>query len=191
MTFYVQTLVKNKKSDTRSLIQQLAPLDMRNPADICQIASMLTESKYITNQQSYEVLIHFWKLSFTTINKKDKEFYNEETVQRSVIMTKHILKTGKDTAEKLQKVIEKHSRILCNKLYDPLLFEKNYTAWKIAVEQLACLFITERNIVKNNKNLAMGKGETEYKKLMENYDEKFSQYSVVYKLWKADKSQML
>lgn len=188
ITFYVQTLAKNKKSDTSSLIQQLAPLDMRNPADICQIASMLTETKFITNEQSYEVLIHFWKLSFTTANGKDKEFYNEETIQRSVIITNHILKNGKDTAEKLQKVIEKHSRILCNKLYDPLLYEKNYTAWKIAVEQLACLFITERNIVKNNKNLTMGKGETEYKKLMENYDEKLSQYSVVYKLWKQTMS---
>ena len=47
---------------------------------------MLTETKFITNEQSYEVLIHFWKLSFTTANGKDKEFYNEETVQRSVII---------------------------------------------------------------------------------------------------------
>ena len=157
---------------------------MRNPADICQIVKTLRLSKQLTNEQSYDVLIYFWKLVYNKPNGKDNDYYNEETIQRSLLIADHILQIGNTATDRLLKEITKRSRTLCPKLYDPLLYSKNYTVWKSAVDQLACLFITERHIVAQNSGFTMGKGETEYQKLMENYDEILTEYSITYKMWK-------
>lgn len=89
--------------------------------------------------------------------------------------------------DKILKEIAKRSRTLCTKLYDPLLYSKNYTVWKSAVDQLACLFITERHIVSQNDAYTKSKGEAEYLKLTQNYDEILTESSNVYKIWKNNR----
>ena len=181
---FVKTLAHYKKTDARCLIQQLAPLNFRNPADICQIVNLLRISKQLTTEQNYEVLIHFWKLVFTKENGQEREFYTEDSIQRSKLIANEISKTGITFTKRLLNEISKPSRDLCARLYDPLLRSKNYITWKKAVEQLACLFITERYIVAQNDTLTMSKGEAEYQKLTENYSETLSEYSIPYQIWK-------
>lgn len=181
---YTQIFKNNKKNDASSLIQQLTPLSMRNVADICQIIDTLRSTKQFNAEQSYEVLIHFWKLVYTEKNGKEKLFYNKESIQRSLLLTKHVMQIGNFATAKLQKEIMIRSRELCGQLYDPLLYQKNYSKWKKAVDQLACLFITERYIVSKNNNFSMGKGEKEYSKLTANYQEILLEYSETYRIWK-------
>lgn len=181
---YVKTMLHNKKSDASRLIKQLTPLNMRNPGDICQITNALYESKYLNADQSFEILLHFWKLVYTKENECNKDHYDEETILRSNQVANEIIHTGNKYAEKLQKEITKISRRLCAKLYDPLFYYKTYNDWKNTVDQLACLFVTERYIVSQKNGFIMGKGETEYQKLTQNYDEILNDFSKVYKIWK-------
>ena len=183
-SFYVRILANCKKKDASRLIQQLAPLNFRNPADICQIVSRLRHSKQLTAGQSYEILINFWKSVYTKENGQERDFYNEDSIQRSKLIANEIIKLGYNFTEKLLREITSSSRRLCARLYDPLLHSKNYTTWKKTVEQLACLFITERHIVAQDSALSMGKGEIEYQKLTENYAETLSEYSIPYQIWK-------
>lgn len=74
--------------------------------------------------------------------------------------------------------------MLCALLYDPLLYTKDYSAWKNAIEQTACFLITERHIVAQQPNLTIGRGEAEYEKLTENYSEILAEYSKAYQIWK-------
>lgn len=181
---YVKTLANCKKTDASRLIQQLAPLNLRNPADICQIITLLRSTKQLSAGQSYEILIHFWKSVYIKENDMERGFFNEDSIKRSKLIANEIIKNGYNFTERLLKEITNGSRRLCARLYDPLLRSKNYTAWKTTVEQLACLFITERYIVSQNSTLSMGKGETEYQKLTENYAETLSEYSIPYQIWK-------
>lgn len=185
---FVKTLAKYKKADARYLIQQLAPLNLRNPADICQIVTLLRLSKQLTAEQNYEVLIHFWKLVYTKENGQEREFYTEDSILRSKLIATEIRKTGLTPTKKLLNEISKISRNLCARLYDPLLRSKNYITWKKTVELLACLFVTEHYIVAQNDALTMGKGEAEYQKLTENYSETLSEYSIPYQVWKRSLS---
>lgn len=89
--------------------------------------------------------------------------------------------------DNMLKEITKRSRTLCVILYDPLLYSKNYTVWKNAVDQLACLLITERHIVSQNDASNMSKLEAEYQKLTQNYDEILTESSNVYKIWKNNR----
>ena len=181
---FVKTLAHYKKTDARCLIQQLAPLNFRNPEDICQIVNLLRISKHLTTEQNYEVLIHFWKLIYTKENGQERDFYTEDSIQRSKLIANEISKTGLTFTKRLLNEITKISRDLCARLFDPLLRSKNYITWKKAVEQLACLFITERYIVDQNDTLTMSKGEAEYQKLTENYSDTLSEYSIPYQIWK-------
>ena len=181
---YVKTQLINKKSDTNCLIQQLAPLNRRDPYIICQIAEKLHIAKHINAEQHYEILLHFWKLVYIKENGKEKDYYNEETIQRSNLLADRILKNGNIYAEKLLKEINKQSRNLCPRLYDPLLYSKNYTSWKLTVDRLASLFVTERYLASKNPAFSSGKGETEFIKLTQNYEEILNDYSVTYKIWK-------
>ena len=183
---YVKTQLINKKSDTNCLIQQLAPLNRRDPYIICQIAEKLHVAKHVNAEQHYEILFHFWKLVYIKENGKEKNFYNEETIQRSNLLADRILKNGYIYAEKLLKEISKQSRNLCSRLYDPLLYTKNYTSWKLTVDQLASLFVTERYLVSKNPAFSSGKGETDFIKLTQNYEETLNDYSVTYKIWKKE-----
>ncbi len=183
-TAYVKTRLINKKSDTSCLIQQLAPLNRRDPYIICQIAEKLHIAKHINAEQHYEILLHFWKMVYIKENGKEKDYYNEETIQRSNLLADRILKNGNIYAEKLLKEINKQSRKLCPRLYDPLLYSKNYTSWKLTVDQLASLFVTERYLVSKNPAFSSGKGETEFIKLTQNYEEILNDYSATYKIWK-------
>ena len=94
------------------------------------------------------------------------------------------MQTANIYTEKLLKEINKQSRNLCSKLYNPLLYTKNYSVWKNSVEQLVCLFITEHYNFSKTSVFSMGKGEEEYKKLRLNYDETLAKYSTFYKIWK-------
>lgn len=181
---YVNTLLKSKKSNTSYLIQQLAPLNMRNPADICQIVEMLCSAKHLNAEQGYEILLHFWKLVYVKENKREREYYNEDTIQHSNLLASAILNLGRKQTVLLLKEINKQSRNQCSNLYDPLLHSKNYNTWKKSVDQLACLLITERYIVSQDSTFTMGKGEAEYQKLTQNYDEILDECSVTYKIWK-------
>ncbi len=180
-------VLQNIKSDANSLKKQLAPLNLRNPGDICQIINALQNTKRLNAEQSYEVLLYFWKLVYTEENGREKNYYDPETIQRSIRIADEIINTGNTNALKLLKEISKTSRVLCAKLYDPLLYSKNYNAWKNSVDQLACLFVTERHIVNQNVGFVMGKGEEEYEKLTQNYDEILNDYSAVYKIWKKQR----
>lgn len=179
--YYIQILPKHKKTDANYLIQQLAPLNMRNPADICQIVNKLRYSKHLTYDESYEILICFWKKIYS------QKYYNEETIQRSLLIAGHIMQISTTATDKVLKEIAKRSRTLCTKLYDPLLYSKNYTVWKSTVDHLACLFITERHIASQNDAYTMSKGEAEYQKLTQNYDEILTESSNVYKIWKNNR----
>ena len=181
---FVKTLAHYKKTDARCLIQQLAPLNFRNPADICQIVNLLWISKQLTLEQNYEVLIYFWKLVYTKENGQERELYTEDSIQRSKLIANEISKTGLTFTKRLLNEISKISRDQCARLFDPLLRSKNYITWKKAAEQSACLFITERYIVAQNDTLTMSKGEAEYQKLTENYSDTLSEYSIPYQIWK-------
>ena len=183
---YIKTQLINKKSDTNCLIQQLAPLNWRNPYNICQIAEVLHIAKYINAEQHYEILLHFWKLVYIKENGKEKDYYNEETIQRSNLLADRILKTGNMYAEKLLKEISKRSRNLYSRLYDPLLYSKNYTSWKLSVDQLASLFVTERYLISKNPAFSFSKSETEFIKLTQNYEEILNDYSATYRIWKKE-----
>lgn len=114
----------------------------------------------------------------------NNDYYTEESIQRSTLIADTTMQTANIYTEKLLKEINKQSRNLCSKLYNPLLYTKNYSVWKNSVEQLVCLFITEHYNVSKTSVFSMGKGEEEYKKLRLNYDETLAKYSTFYKIWK-------
>lgn len=183
---YVQTLSENKKIDENCIKQQLTPLNMRNPSDICRIIQLMQKNNQLTNEQAYNVLLDFWNQNFLDENGREKEFYHAETIQRSKYIGDYIIQTDKTAAEQLQHQIEKRTRKLCALLYDPLLYTKDYTAWKRAIEQTACLLITERHIVAQQPGLIMGRGEAEFEKLTENHAETLAKYSKAYQIWKTN-----
>ncbi len=170
------------------MIQQFAPLNMRNPADICQIAEKLQNAKYINAEQSYEILLHYWKQIYTKENGRERDYYNEDTIQRSILLANAIMKTGIMHTESLLREITKKSRNLCSRLNDPLLYNKDYSTWKNTVDQLSCLFVIQRFINRQyntNSTFILSKGEEEFQKLTKNYEEILDKYSVTYRLWKA------
>lgn len=181
---YVKTLVNHKKTDASRLRQQLAPLNLRNPADICQVVKLLRSSKQLNAEQSYEVLIYFWKLVYTKETGQARDYYTEDSIHRSNLIANEITKFGLSFTKRLLHEVTKSSRNLCARLYDPLLRAKNYTTWKKTIEQLACLFVTERYIVAQDDTLTLGKAEAEYQKLTENYAETLGEYSIPYQIWK-------
>lgn len=181
---YVKTLSANKKTDASCLKQQLTPLYMRNPSDICRIIQLLQKNNQLTSEQAYNLLLDFWRQNFLEENGNEKEIYDVETIQRSKYIGDYIIQTRKKAAGQLQHEIEKRTRKLCALLYDPLLYTKDYSAWKNAIEQTACLLITERHIVAQQPNLTIGRGEAEYEKLTENYSEILAEYSKAYQIWK-------
>lgn len=89
------------------MIQQFAPLNMRNPADICQIAEKLQNAKNINAEQSYEILLHYWKLIYIKENGRERDYYNEDTIQRSNLLANAITKAGIMHTERLLKEITK------------------------------------------------------------------------------------
>ena len=127
---YIKTMQHNKKSDAGRLIKQLTPLNMRNPGDICQITDKLRTARNVNTEQSFDILFYFWKLVYTKENGRDNDYYTEETFQRSILIADTIMRAGNIYTEKLLKEINKKSRTLCSKLYDPLLYAKNYSDWK-------------------------------------------------------------
>lgn len=194
ITVYVNITSTNKKSDTNYLIQQFAPLNMRNPADICQIAEKLQKAKYINAEQSYEILLHYWNLIYTKENGRERDFYNEDTIQRSILLANAIMKTGIMHTESLLREIAKKSRNLCSRLNDPLLYNKDYCTWKNTVDQLSCLFVTQRFINRqynSDSSFILSKSEEELQKLTKNCEEILDKYSVTYRLWKAVAARMV
>ena len=187
-TVYTDTVLKHIKSDVNCLKQQLAPINMLNPEDVCRIIDRLQKAKYLTAEQEYEVLLHFWKLIYDKDNNKEKAYYNESTLRQSIFFARYISRNSKVIATKLLKEISNNRiRKLCTLLYDPLLYTKNYNKWKNAVDQCACLLVTERQIVSQFEGLTIGKGEAEYEKLTENNAEMLEKCSIVYRIWKEGK----
>lgn len=184
VTVYVDMVIKHIKSDVSSLKQQLAPLNSFNPEDIIRIIEKLQQFNYLTAEQEYEILLHFWKLIYDKENGKEMAYYNEKTIQYSNLIACYISQKSKSSAKKLLNEITNRVRKHCALLYDPLLYTKNYNKWKNAVDQCACLLITERQIVSQYESLTIGKGEAEYEKLTENYTEMLEKCSKVYRMWK-------
>ena len=67
-------------------------------------------------------------------NGQEREFYTENSIQRSKLIANEISKIGLTFTKRLLNEISKISRDLCARLFDPLLRSKNYITWKKAVE---------------------------------------------------------